>query len=76
MECTEGVLLTGLFNFVCHWNFSDERAALIVSAPAKRFRAEGKSLMWDLYGHDQPAGMGSDLQAAGFVRRSAELSTM
>jgi GNAT superfamily N-acetyltransferase len=62
------LLLTGLFNFVCHWDFSDEDAAEVVAKLAARFRGNAEGLIWDIYGHDRPAGLGDRLAAAGFVQ--------
>ncbi len=61
------LVLVGLFNFVCHWNFSAENAADVVSKVADRYRDSAEELMWDVYGHDHPQRMSDHLTAAGFV---------
>lgn len=62
------LLLTGLFNFVCHWDFADEDAATVVARLAARSWGGPGALTWDIYGHDRPAGLGDRLAAAGFVQ--------
>ncbi len=69
LEQVDGVLLlTGLFNFVCHWDFADEDAAAVAAELMARFGGRPEGLIWDVYGHDRPAGLSETLVAAGFVR--------
>ena len=68
IEHVDGVLvLTGLFNFVCCWDFAARDADRIVRGLAARFRASPPGLTWDVYDHDQPPDLGDLLAAAGFA---------
>lgn len=68
IEPIDGVLaLTGLFNFVCCWDFAAEDAGRIVRGLAARFADSAAGLTWDVYDHDRPAGLGDRLAAAGFA---------
>jgi ribosomal protein S18 acetylase RimI-like enzyme len=68
VEQVEGLLvLTGLFNFVCCWDFAAADAGRVVRALAARFGDSREGLIWDVYDHDQPAGLSEHLAAAGFA---------
>jgi GNAT superfamily N-acetyltransferase len=59
--------LTGLFNFVSHWQFSRTAARKTVAALAKHFRDLNQDLIWHVYGHDGPDNLSTSLRLAGFI---------
>jgi GNAT superfamily N-acetyltransferase len=62
------LLLTGLFNFVCHWDLAEADAAAVAVALMARFGGRPEGLIWDVYDHDRPAGLSETLAAAGLVQ--------
>jgi hypothetical protein len=67
VERTGGVVrLTGHFNFTCSWDFSPGAAREAVARQAAHFRSRGEKLIWRVYEHDEPAGLGNCLAEEGF----------
>lgn len=67
IERTGGVTrLTGHFNFVCWWDLAPAAAREAVANQAAYFRSRGEELIWRVYEHDQPAGIGNCLAEEGF----------
>lgn len=74
-ESAHLVRLTGVFNFVCSWNFTETETAQIVASEAQEFQRRGEALIWRVYAHDRPAGLGAHLSANGF-RVESELTLL
>jgi len=67
VERTNGVVrLTGHFNFVSWWDLAPGAAREAVAKQAAHFRSRGEELIWRVYEHDQPAGLGDCLAEEGF----------
>jgi GNAT superfamily N-acetyltransferase len=67
IERTGGVTrLTGHFNFICWWDLTPATAREAVASQAAYFRSRGEELIWRVYEHDKPAGLGNWLAEAGF----------
>ena len=67
VERTDGVVrLTGHFNFVSWWDLAPDAARQAVARQAAYFRARDQELIWRVYEHDQPAGLGNCLAEEGF----------
>jgi ribosomal protein S18 acetylase RimI-like enzyme len=64
------VRLTGVFNFVCSWAFASDQAAQVVADEAAEFQRRGEALIWRVYDHDRPEGLGAHLSANGFEAES------
>jgi GNAT superfamily N-acetyltransferase len=66
VERTNGVVrLTGHFNFVSWWDLTPGGAREAVAKQAAYFRSRGEGLIWRVYEHDQPAGLGDCLAEEG-----------
>jgi GNAT superfamily N-acetyltransferase len=67
IERTGGVTrLTGHFNFICWWDLAPDAAREVVASQAAYFRSRGEELIWRVYEHDKPAGLGDCLAEEGF----------
>ena len=67
VERTGGVVrLTGHFNFVCWWDLTADTAREAVARQAAYFRSRGEELLWRVYDHDNPPGLGDWLAEEGF----------
>ena len=63
----DGVIrLTGHFNFISWWDLAPGAAREAVVRQAAYFRSRGEELIWRVYEHDKPAGLGDCLAAEGF----------
>ena len=67
VERTGGVIrLTGHFNFICWWDLAPGAAREAVASQAAYFRSRDEKLIWRVYDHDKPTGLGDCLAEEGF----------